>query len=108
MENRRILCNKATLLVALFVFGGTSAEAHEGHTHELADLQPKPMEAPMDQQERRMVEITADYQLIVAPLFQRACADCHSGDTEYPWYAMVPGIKQMIRQDIDEARKHIE
>jgi hypothetical protein len=80
--------------------------AHEGHDHE------KPVDeirqTTVDEQERRLVAITVDYQLAVGTLIQRACADCHSGDTQYPWYSMMPGISQWIRNDIEEARKHIE
>ncbi len=58
--------------------------------------------------ETRLMEITKDYHLLVSPLFQKACADCHSGDTQYPWYYTVPGINGWIRKDIDEAREHME
>lgn len=96
-------------LMLLCALAAMEGRAHEGHHHPQSQpAEPKAAGSPLDQQERRLVEITADYQLTVAPLFHRACADCHSGDTEYPWYAMVPGIKQLIRQDIEEARKHIE
>lgn len=105
MKNRRLYSNNATLLIAtLFVFGGTRVFAHEVETA----LDPKLRETAVDEHERRLVEITTDYQLAVAPLFQRACADCHSGDTQYPWYSMMPGISQWIKNDIEEARKHIE
>lgn len=98
MHNRRLI------VALLFVFDGTRALAHEGHEH----AKPESIEPRIEEQEKRLVEITADYQMIVAPLFQKACADCHSGDTQYPWYAMIPGIKQWIKGDIEEARKHIE
>jgi hypothetical protein len=88
MKYRRLTSYKATLLVA----GTILCSANRG----------------MAEDERRLVEITTDYQLTVAPLIQKACADCHSGDTEYPWYAMIPGISQWIKHDIEEARKHIE
>jgi hypothetical protein len=105
MKNRRLNSHNATVLaVAWFAWSGLQAQAHEN---------PAPSAAPsrdttLDERERRLVEITADYQLAVAPLIQKACADCHSGDTQYPWYSMMPGISQWIKKDIEEARKHIE
>jgi hypothetical protein len=71
----------------------------------LLDTRPEVLFTDM---ETRLIEITKDYHLLVAPLFQKACADCHSGDTQYPWYYSVPGIHGRIRKDIDEAREAME
>jgi hypothetical protein len=105
MKNRRLNSHNATLLlVILFAGSGNKVMAHEGDKAAGA----VPRQTAVDEQERKMVEITAEYQLAVAPLIQRACADCHSGDTQYPWYSMMPGISQWIKDDIEEARKHME
>ncbi len=104
MIKRRLNSSNAALLfVVTLIWGGTQAQAHEGKDH-AQDPEPNAWE----EQERKLVEITADYQLAVAPLIQKACADCHSGDTQYPWYSMMPGISQWIRNDIEEARQHVE
>ena len=42
------------------------------------------------------------------PLFKRACFDCHTNKTDFPWYYKIPGIRQMIDNDIKHARKHID
>ena len=42
------------------------------------------------------------------PIFQRACFDCHSDQTHYPWYHALPGIKQLLDKDIREARKRLD
>ena len=34
--------------------------------------------------------------------------DCHSGQTHYPWYYKIPGVKQFIDSDIQEAREHLD
>jgi hypothetical protein len=105
MRNRRLKSYSASLLVVtLCAWSHEPLWAHEAYG-KTAD---EPRQTAVDEQERKLVEITADYQLAVAPLIQRACADCHSGDTQYPWYSMMPGISQWIRNDIEEARKHIE
>lgn len=38
-------------------------------------------------------------------LFNRACADCHSNETKYPWYSNIAPISWLITHDIDEGRE---
>ena len=40
-------------------------------------------------------------------LFQRACQNCHSENTVWPWYSRIPPASWMIRKDIDDARRHV-
>lgn len=39
-------------------------------------------------------------------LFFRACKDCHSNETEWPWYAAIAPASWLVRWDVDEAREH--
>ena len=39
-------------------------------------------------------------------LFFRACKDCHSNHTDWPWYAAVAPASWLMRWDVDEARSH--
>ncbi len=39
-------------------------------------------------------------------LFLRACNDCHSNETRWPWYSRVAPVSWMIQRDVDEAREH--
>lgn len=39
-------------------------------------------------------------------LFARACADCHSNETQYPWYSNIAPVSWLIAHDIDEGREH--
>ena len=39
-----------------------------------------------------------------ASLFATACADCHSHDTEWPWYASIAPVSWMVQRDVDEGR----
>jgi len=39
-------------------------------------------------------------------LFNRACADCHSNETKYPWYSNVAPVSWLVAYDIDEGREH--
>ncbi len=37
-------------------------------------------------------------------LFFRACADCHSNETVWPWYSSVAPMSWLIQRDVDEGR----
>ncbi len=39
-------------------------------------------------------------------LFDRACKDCHSHETVWPWYASIAPVSWMVRWDVDEGRSH--
>lgn len=38
-------------------------------------------------------------------LFARACADCHSNETKYPWYSNIAPVSWLIVHDIEEGRE---
>jgi hypothetical protein len=40
-------------------------------------------------------------------LFQRACQNCHSENTQWPWYSRIPPASWMIGKDVYEARRHV-
>lgn len=40
----------------------------------------------------------------VAPVLHRACRDCHSNDTVWPWYSEIPPLSFMIRHDVEAGR----
>lgn len=52
-------------------------------------------------------QISATYATI-EPMFKKSCFDCHSDQTNYPWYYKIPTINSMIDSDIKEARKHLD
>lgn len=39
-------------------------------------------------------------------LFARACLDCHSHETRWPWYSNVAPVSWLVQRDVDEAREH--
>lgn len=39
-------------------------------------------------------------------LFDRACADCHSNGTKWPWYAHVAPVSWLVYHDVEEGREH--
>jgi len=36
-----------------------------------------------------------------------ACFDCHSNDTEWPWYSNVAPFSWLIQRDVDEGRQRL-
>ncbi|GIT97358.1 heme-binding domain-containing protein [Sulfurovum sp. TSL1] len=39
-------------------------------------------------------------------LFVRACADCHSHETKWPWYSNIAPISWLNQYDVEEGREH--
>lgn len=39
-------------------------------------------------------------------LFARACADCHSNETKWPWYSNIAPISWLVQYDVEEGREH--
>ena len=40
-------------------------------------------------------------------LAKRACFDCHSNETVWPWYAHVAPVSWLVQHDVDEGREHL-
>jgi hypothetical protein len=43
----------------------------------------------------------------VAAVLQRACNDCHSNETVWPWYSHVAPVSWFIAHDVSEGRDHL-
>jgi len=51
--------------------------------------------------------INTGYQR-VEPIFRRGCYDCHSIQTDYPWYHSLPLVKGFLDDHIKEGREHLD
>ncbi|HVS10446.1 MAG TPA: heme-binding domain-containing protein [Planctomycetota bacterium] len=40
-------------------------------------------------------------------LVRRACYDCHSNESRWPWYAHVAPASWLVQHDVEEAREHL-
>ncbi len=47
--------------------------------------------------------IPADVQLV----FQKACYDCHSNNTTYPWYSYVQPVTWWLQHHVDEGKAEL-
>lgn len=43
----------------------------------------------------------------VVDILQRACNDCHSNYTVYPWYAEVQPVASWLANHVEEGKKHL-
>lgn len=43
----------------------------------------------------------------VEAVLRRACYDCHSNATRWPWYAHVAPVSWLVIRDVDHGRRHI-
>jgi len=50
-------------------------------------------------------------ELIAGPevreVLRRACFDCHSNETTWPWYSYVAPVSWLVEHDVEEAREHM-
>ena len=40
-------------------------------------------------------------------LMRRACYDCHSNESVWPWYAYVAPVSWLVGHDVEEGRRHL-
>lgn len=43
----------------------------------------------------------------VMQLLRRACYDCHSNETSWPWYSRIAPASWLLHRDVVEGRKHL-
>jgi hypothetical protein len=55
----------------------------------------------------RSVAAHMDMPQDVQAVLKRACYDCHSSDTVWPWYSQVAPVSWYIAHDVKVARRHI-
>jgi len=45
--------------------------------------------------------------LATRSLVKRACFDCHSNETIWPWYSRIAPVSWLVRYDVDEGRREL-
>jgi len=51
--------------------------------------------------------VDASRSLPMHPVFARACADCHSNETRWPWYSHVAPTSWFVTGHVNHARRHM-
>ena len=41
------------------------------------------------------------------PIITRACRDCHTDQTQWPWYSRLPGVSLLIERDVRKGKEHL-
>jgi mono/diheme cytochrome c family protein len=96
-------------IFAMGILSFTSALSHQGEDHSKPPSHGSSHEAkPPPQASVKMKKISEAYLKNVKPIFEKKCFDCHGSTTQYPWYARLPGPKQLIEYDVGEAKKHLD
>jgi hypothetical protein len=55
----------------------------------------------------RTLHANVDVPPAVDAILDRACNDCHSNDTHWPWYSNVAPVSWMVVEDVNEGREHM-
>ena len=55
----------------------------------------------------RAMLVGAQIDARVRGLFERACRDCHSEQTRFPWYSYIAPVSWLVRKDVLEGREHL-
>jgi hypothetical protein len=53
------------------------------------------------------VTSTLDAPPAVEAVLRRACFDCHSNETRWPWYSHVAPVSWLVVDDVDHGRSHL-
>lgn len=86
--------------------------AHGDDNDDAADsTQPPAMTAPAQNAEAEQLavftQINQEYQG-VKHILEYSCFDCHSTQTDYPWYHSIPGLKQWMDGHIEHGLHHLD
>jgi hypothetical protein len=44
---------------------------------------------------------------LVRTILEQSCFDCHSHETDWPWYSHVAPVSWLIAHDVEEGREHL-
>lgn len=104
MKNLKQTILLASLLVPLFLMG------HGDKKHEVQGNLVKETKKVIESNatKEKLQSINIAYIKNIKPIFKVKCFDCHGTLENYPWYYSVPGIKQLMDWDMEEAKKHLD
>jgi Haem-binding domain len=85
---------RTSLVAAVIVVGSTSLLVHPfGAVRAHAPVEPLLTGAVVDTETARILE--------------RSCQNCHSQNTEWPWYSYFAPMSWVIENDVHQARSHM-
>ncbi len=108
---RAILLAVAVVMAVVVGLAAQNTEKQQAETEEWENAVETPIEIASTTVQQRQDSVFAavdDHFKLVKPIFETACFDCHSGNTDFPWYAKIPGIKQFLNDHVTEGREHLD
>ena len=71
----------------------------------LIGIQFIPMDVPADIPEKKGDALTAPEN--IQAILKRACFDCHSNHTKFPWYSNIAPVSLFTKWHVKEGREHL-
>jgi hypothetical protein len=68
-------------------------------------VRPAKTNPPVD--EAKTIQANTTMSAEVAAIFERACNDCHSNKTTWPWYSQVAPVSWLLVDDVNSGRKEL-
>lgn len=68
-------------------------------------VQPERTNPPIDPSKTIFAKLQVKPE--VKAIFERSCNDCHSHNTQWPWYSYVAPASWLVADDVKEARAHM-
>jgi hypothetical protein len=62
---------------------------------------------PVDRDNPPVTAAIADVPPAVADPLRRACYDCHSHETRWPWYSAIAPMAWLVAHDVHHGREHL-
>lgn len=98
-----------SVMGALLAKTAPTQQDEEWHDGEQSNEAPVYIEATSVKARQDSVYASVDESFkLVKPIVEESCFDCHSTNTDYPWYHKIPGIKQFLNNHIEEGREHLD
>ena len=97
---------KIFLLLSLLLFSRIIF-AHGGKEHK-SSQEVRLEKVISNSLEIEFSKINKEYKFSVKPIFAKKCLACHAVNNSLPWYYTIPGVKQLMDHDMEEAKKHLD
>jgi Haem-binding domain len=68
-------------------------------------IRPAKTNPPVD--ESKTIQANTQMSPEVSAILERACADCHSSKTTWPWYSQIAPVSWYIVSDVNNGRKEL-
>ena len=68
-------------------------------------IRPATVNPPMDA--RQEIDKQLPLDPVTQSIFRRACDDCHSNRTVWPWYSYVAPVSWLVTSDVKGGRRHM-